>query len=364
MFDKQYKKEMEQITPSQDLINRTKIAMRAEMRTVSQSKPKRPLFRKVIALAAAAAIITFAIFGTNMLNQTNDIFFSDNLFTILAYAMEIQPDGTIGLREVDISQLEGWTGYDDGEALFISIGLWFDFEGYNIKTIEFSLAEGFFATQYIGNFHEASELQQAYVGLDGRLAMYGTEFDKVGSVIRFGNAMDSDILLFWGSYGVRIDEWHLNPIEIYVTVTFDDGEIQEQPLTIEFNTPGLTSVEEGVFPPNHSDFVRLGHPTEEQNEYFMTAPLDEFMLIPESVKIVTPTTHFEFYVGGHTPITVGIPTFPEYWDTSRIIYEFPPFDENGIWRVPMGIRNDEGFLVVIKLNADGIFTAMIYVVPL
>ncbi|MCL2385990.1 MAG: hypothetical protein FWC89_00430 [Defluviitaleaceae bacterium] len=359
MLDKQYKKEMKQITPSQDLINRTKMAMREEM----QSKPKRPLFRKAVALATVAAIVAFVIFSTNLLNQTNDIFFPDNLFTIRAYAMEIQPDGTIKLREVDISQLEGWTGHDDGEALFISIGLWFDFEGYNIKTVEFSLAEGFFATQYIGNFVDASELQQAYVGIDGRLAMYGTEFDKVGNVIKFGDVMDSDILLFWGSYGVRIDEWYLNPIEISVIVTFDDGEIYEQPLRIEFNVPGITTIEE--WPQNHSEFIRLERPTMEQYEHFATAPLEDFTLIPESIKVITPTTHFEFYVGGHTPVTISIPTFPEYWDASRIINDpYNQFDENGISRVPMGIRDDEGFIVVIKLDADGVFTAMTYVVPL
>ena len=163
MLDKQYKKEMEQITPSQDLINRTKMAMRAEMQSVPQSKPKHSLFRKAIALVTVAAIITIAIFGTNLLNQTNDIFFPDNFFTIRAYAMEVQPDGTIKMREVDISQLEGWAGHDDGEALFISIGLWFDFEGYNIKTVEFSLEEGFFATQYIGDFGEVENTQRAYV---------------------------------------------------------------------------------------------------------------------------------------------------------------------------------------------------------
>jgi len=342
-----------------------KMRIRANIMQTAVLNRKRQTCKKVIAIATAAAILLFAVFGTNLFNQTNDIFSPNNLFTMRVYAMDVLPDGTIELREIDINQLEGWAGHYDGKVLYISIGLWFSFEGHNIKTVEFSLNEGFFATQYIGNFGEADELQRAYIGSDGRLAMYGTEFNKIGSTITFGSVMDDDILLFWGSYGIGIDEWQLDPIEINVTATFDDGEIHEQSFAVKFNTPGITTVEEGLAPPNLDEFVRLQRPTMEQYEHFLTATLENFVLMPESIKVITPTTHYEFYVGGHTPVTISIPIFPEYWDAARIINDpYGPFDENGIWRIPMGIRNDEGFLVVIKLTDDGVFTAMIYVVPL
>ena len=339
----------------------------AGLKQTEEVNIKRRMFNKKVAaaLTTAAAVLLFTVFGINLLNHTDDIFSPNNLFTLRAYAMEMQHDGTIELREIELTQLEGWTGHQDGEVLYISIGLWFEFEGYNIKTVEFSLEEGFFASQYIGNFGESGDLQQVYIGSDGRLAMYGTEFNKIGSTVTFGNVMDEDIILFWGNYDINIDEWHLKPIEIELTVTFDDGEIHEQALIIEFTTPGITTVEESLLPPNRDETTWLKRPTIEQYEYFLNAPLEDFILIQESVKVITPTTHYEFYVGDHTPITISIPMFPQYWDAARIINDpYGPFDENGISRLPMGIRDDEGFLVVIKLTDDGVFTAMVYIVPL
>ena len=245
MFKEQYKKEMEQIAPSQDLINRTKAAMKAEIQSKKKESnlklfPKRPIFRRVVAFATIAAVLLVAVFGTNLFNQNGEIF-PTNPFIMSIYAMELQPDGTYVRREMDVALLEGWHGYYDGEALYISIGLWFEFEGENINTVEFSLKNGFFATQYIGNFGEVPNIARWHISVPpdfttSRLVMYGNDFDKIGGTITFGNYMPDDILLFWGSYDMSVNDWWQSNkvIEIDVKVTFEDGETHNRQLILDF----------------------------------------------------------------------------------------------------------------------------------
>jgi len=214
--------------------------LQTEVMQTEKKDNKRRIYKRAVAIATAAAVMFFAIFGTALFDQIFDRN-SNNLFAITVYAMELQPDGTYEWREVDIAQLYGWGEHYDGEVLYIGLGLWFEFEGENIRTVEFSLEDGFFATQYIGNFGEVPNITRWHISVPpdfttSRLVMYGNEFEKIGNIISFGNYMPDDILLFWGSYDMSANDWWQSNkvIEIDVKVIFEDGEIHNQQLVLDF----------------------------------------------------------------------------------------------------------------------------------
>jgi len=368
MFKEQYKKEMEQIAPSQDLINRTKAAMKTEMQSKkkeSNLKPfrKRPVFRRAVAFATAAAVLLFAVFGTNLLNR-NDNIFPASPFIMSVYAMELQPDGTYVRREMDITLLEGWHGHYDGKALYISIGLWFEFEGEDINTVEFSLENGFFATQYIGNLGQVEGVPRGHVTIPpdvttSRLVMYGEEFDKIGNTFTFGNIMPDDILLFWGSYDMGYRGWSGENmvIEIDVTVTFEDGNIHHQLLVLDFYTSGgggMMSIAGGVIP---FDFIGLDLFTNEQMEYVLSAPIGSFTYLPNAVRELDSgedsnpiVRSFEFYTGNHTPMGLRPHAFVG--------------EETGTQRLLMGVRDGIGYVVIVEFADGAVLTARAYSIPL
>jgi len=370
-FKKQYQKEMEQITPSQDLLNRTKAAMRAELeakKNQPKQTPKRPAFRKTFAFVAVAAAILLAVFGMSLLNQTENIILPslpENLFTMRVYAMELQPDGTYVWREVDIALLSGWAGHHDGEALYIGLGLWFDFEGENISTIQFSLEDGFFATQYIGNFGEVPNTPRSHVGIPpcfttSRLVMYGLEFDKVGSTITFGETMPDDILLFWGNYEMGVDDWSWDSmiIEIGVTVTFECGETQQQPLILDFGSDdaGMGMISSGGGQ-TETDVISLDWFTREQFDYVMYAPMESFTYVPYALTEVEVIEFedsylwvFDFYIGDHTPTGIRFVPFE--------------YEVTGVQRYPMGTRDGIGYVVIVEFADTLVVTARAYSIPL
>jgi len=359
MFEKQYKEEMEKIAPSEDLINRTKTAMKAEMQSKKNQpiiKPlsKRPAFRRALALATVAAIILLAVFTTNTTMPNGN---GGNLFMLRVYGAERQPDGTYAWREMDITHLDGWAGHYDGEALYIGLGLWFEFEGYGISTVEFSLENGFFATQYIGNRGQVEGVPRSHVGIPpdfttSRLVMYGLEFDKVGETIQFGNTMDDDILLFWASYDMSINDWYGSNmvIEIDVTATFEDGEIHRQQLVLDFGGGfGMVSADYGTV----EMIDTLDWLTVEQTEYILSTPVENFTYVPDAVQevwdmdIYEPNLRiFEFYIGGHTPMSLRFLPFS--------------YEETGTQRYIMGARDGLGYVVIVEFEDTIVLSARAY----
>jgi len=221
------------IVPDADAMNRVYV----KVKQASKKNKKQQFYKSAVAFAAVAAVILFAVFGTNLL-QNNDM---DSPFVMRVYAMELQADGTYVWREIDITQLYGWGEHYDGEVLHIGLGLWFEFEG-DIRNVEFTLEDGFFATQYIGNRGDVPNVTSWHISTPpdyttSRLVVYGDDFDKIGSTITFGNALPNDILLFWGSNEMSIkDWWNSNRvIVIDVTVVFEDGEIHNQRLELDFS---------------------------------------------------------------------------------------------------------------------------------
>jgi len=327
----------------------------------SAKKNNRRNFCTKFVAVAAAVLILFVVFGTNLTNQPGDIFFPENPFAMRVYAMELQPDGTYIWREIDFDQLDGWGMHYDGEAIFVGLGLWFEFEGENIRTIEFSLEEGFFATQYIGNRGEVPHTTSFHVSIPpdhttSRLVMYGFDFDKIGTTITFGDTMPDDILLFWGSYDISYTDWWTGEraiIEIDVNVTFEDGETHNQPLIMDFQNRqgvGLGWMDSALFPDLGSEEVSLGLFTEEQREYVMEiAPLEHFTLLPDAARELDEyILAHEFYIVGYDPVGVV---------TASFIY-------HDIMRIPLGVSGNTGFVAIATIDDDGIVTVNAYSIPL
>jgi len=352
MLNEKYKEAMQKISPDKELIERTKATMRAEIMSEDTPVPrlvanKRPARRKIATFVATAAILAFAVLGINFFNQTGDIL-PNNPFVIRASAMERLPDGTYVRREADFTQLYGWGGHYDGEFLYIGLGLWFEFEGEGIREVEFSLQDGFFATQYIGNRGERENVPRAHITVPGyttsRLVMYGYDFDKIGDSITFGNAMDEDILLFWASDDLTLDDWYRSDqvIKIDVTVTFEDGVMHTQKLVLElFGTMGWISIAEGVIP-HDPDFKWF---TEETQAFILSAPIEYFTYLPGAVREVSteemgrepfdPNVRIvEFYIGGHQPHLNWIHPFD--------------FEAIGTNRLLIGVRDGMGYMLVVE----------------
>jgi hypothetical protein len=316
--------------------------IRANIMPMVGTNRKRQIYKRVMVLATAAAVLLFAFFGTNRLSPN-----IDNFFAIRVYAMEQQANGSIALREVDFADLSSdWGGYFDGETFYVSIGLRYD--GDNIKSVTFFTDNGFFATQDIGGLTRSPLI---LAGPERQLVMRGTEFNILGNTLTFGNAMDDDLLLFWGSQVIN-NNFDLSDIEIRVEVTFDDGEVDEQIIVIGFTVPGWVFEEENTIPERYES-QRVVSLTQEQHDYFMNIPLEECKLMPQSVRTITDV--FVFDIGNNRPVSI----FIEDFITEDGDY---PLNENGIWRIPYGIWDDEGFLVVIKRDGNGVLTGMVYIV--
>jgi len=338
------------------------------MQQAAKKNSGRQLYKRAVAVVATAAVILLVVFGTNLLNQTRDILLPENPFAMRVYAMELQPDGTYIWREVDITQLDGWGMYYDGEVLYIGLGLWFEFEGENISTVEFSLEDGFFATQYIGNRGAVPNTPSWHIAIypdftTSRLVMYGDEFEKIGSTITFGDTMPDDILLFWGSYDRSYTDWWLGTenmvVEIDIKVTFEDGEIHRQPLVLDFyeNKGFGMGWFHGELP--EDDTARLDWFTAAQLEYVKTAPLEHFTLVPGALTEVLFMEAFGdheaqyehvFYIGGHDPFSIMQIDLWMYHD---------------LLRMPMGVQDGKGFVVIMTRDEDGeILAVNAYSIPL
>ncbi|GHU49290.1 hypothetical protein FACS1894127_2160 [Clostridia bacterium] len=233
MFKDEYQNEICKIKPSQKLIDATCAAVLADMEAQEEreTRPQRklPLFRSAVALATVAAVFCLVMFGTTLLNPQ-----TDNVFSIKAYAMEQQTDGSVELREVDlINQDHIWSGYNDGENIYLNVRL--KCEGENIKSVDFFTDEGFFAKQYIKMENGkivTDNVPISYVGDSHTLVMYGTDFEIVGSKLTLEkDVMTDDLLLFLGS---SINGRMPLTMTIRALATFNDGKTQEETLMIDF----------------------------------------------------------------------------------------------------------------------------------
>lgn len=302
---------------------------------------KRPRPRSAFMLATAAAVICLMVFGSMFLTPRDG-----NMFVIKAYAMEVQEDGSVQLREVDIADTrpEYWGGYIDRETntLYVSLGL--RCEGENIESVEFSTASGFFTKQYIGNLSDIearvsgdASAGAIRVGPDNQMVMFSTDFDDVGSTIILDNETVDDHLLFWG--GNYVDgaesESPLFPkeINIHAKVTFSNGKTAEKDVTIDLSGTGLY-IESPSAESNQKD-------RKEYRELLLqgSIPLDKCEVVPDSVLTLRYGDTYEYHMGDPLS-TAYMPITEESMDAL--------FDENGVFRIGSTLLSDgsDGYVTI------------------
>lgn len=88
---------------------------------------------------------------------------SAGVFTVKAYALDLDESGMVVLREEDLlGKSDYWGGYCDGENYYINMGL--RYEGENIESVTFTTEEGFFAQQRITLGMSEEDVSAIYAG--------------------------------------------------------------------------------------------------------------------------------------------------------------------------------------------------------
>ena len=219
-------------------------------------REKRSIHRPVFAVAAAAVLLVCFVFGSVLFDTQSG---NNNIFSLNAFAMEQQDDGSIAYKllessshSVDISESEprgnventrlhlGWGGFHDGKNLLMSVNL--KVEGENIKHIDFYIDDGFFGKQYLKFDANGSLItdgvQILYVGENRTIASYGQDYEIIGSSFTVNkDDLTDDLLIFVGReddrWGQRVDLLE-KPFIVRAIATFNDGNTQEETLTFDF----------------------------------------------------------------------------------------------------------------------------------
>jgi hypothetical protein len=333
---------------------------------------KRPIQKAAVSLGFAAAVIYLVVLGNMLLFPRGD-----NVFAIKAYAMEPQEDGSVALRGVDLLGEETyyWSTFTDGKSFFVSANL--KCEGENIRSVDFYTADGFFAKQHLKteNGKIVSGVPAIYRKAPGdtnyTLAMYGTDFEVIGSRFTLEkDAMTEDFLLFLGT---EISNGQERPsrMTLRAVATFDDGNKQEESITLDLESAELVGIVET--PPEENEKEQAE--AIQMDALIISVPLDQCEVVPGSEKILTYGDSFEYEIigttgTGITPITEESmdPASAEGMKQAGLI---GPFDETGNLRFGAsqnlfsGNEYDgkDGYIAVIENNGDGTFTGKTYRVP-
>ncbi|MGE4485332.1 MAG: hypothetical protein AB7C97_09525 [Oscillospiraceae bacterium] len=321
---------------------------------IQKQHKKSPVFKAAVSFATAVAVICLMVFGSMFLTPQ-----ADNIFVVKAYAMEVQEDGSVQLREVDImdTRPEYWGGYIDGETNTMYVGLGLRCEGENIESVEFSTDDGFFAEQYIGNLSDISTsgVPTLYVGPDNQMVVFGTDFDDVGSMITLDKETADNYLLFWGTNYIDSSESPSFPkvTTVHAKVTFRNGKTAEKDVTIDLSGTGAFT-----YQPSEEQNTQEQKEYEAYSKLLQSIPLDKCEVRPDSVQSFTYGDTYEYHTTGDPLATAYYPITEESADAAL-------FDENGIFRHGSSLPDDgsDGFIAVIVRNADGTFTGMVYKVP-
>lgn len=151
--------------------------------------------------AAAAAMVCLAILLHALLPQA-----PMGVFTVKAYALDLDESGQVVLREEDLlEKSDYWGGYCDGENYYINMGL--RYEGEHIQSVTFTTEEGFFARQQITSGMSEDQVSKMYIGPESQLIVFGEDFDACGSSVTLeGDEMEEGLLLFWGVQAASSDD--------------------------------------------------------------------------------------------------------------------------------------------------------------
>lgn len=288
----------------------------------------------------AAACVCLGLLGVLLaLPQEN------NAFVVKTYALDLEADGTIALRAQDIwERPEILGGHFDGENFYVNIGL--GYEGDHVAQVTFSTETGFFASQNVAELSLEENVSRMYVGADMQLALCGKEFEIAGDRVTVDeSALESGTLLFWGTAASGREDLP-EQVPITAEAEFRDGTKQKITVTLDIAGPMVYSDER--FP---EEMEQMREEWEEKREYYQNIPLGSCELMEESVEPVTD--EYEVQTPGGTS-----------WirDLDRLTEN--DFDEDGIYRSRFrGSLDGRVYLPIIRREADGTFTGMLYRVP-
>ncbi|MCL2427215.1 MAG: hypothetical protein FWD05_12880 [Oscillospiraceae bacterium] len=246
--------------------------------------------RTIPMLAATAALLAIVLTAYSLFPVR-----TDNSFTVRAYALGQLDDGTFAMSELDISAINdagGWSGFFDGEFLYLNI--LFDISGENIATANFSTEDGFFAKQYIDFGTTQTDIIDRYDNIiatiyDNVISATIDEFGNLAGIIfnteiiPLGNRIAlKDMQIEKYSYFMAVP-YRLsncvdtfsgeNALEIQIDVVFNDGESQSETITLDFyHSGGGMSI--------HHDIGTLGCFS------LLRIDLENATLITESVQIL------------------------------------------------------------------------------
>ncbi len=293
---------------------------------------KRRLTRLWRGGAAVAALLCLVVVLYALLPQQ-----PAGLFTVKAYALDLDEDGMVVLREEDLlEKSDYWGGYCDGENYYVSMGL--RYEGENIERVTFTTQEGFFAQQRITPDIPEEQVSSIYVGPENKLIVFGEEFTVSGSSVTLeGTEMEEGLLLFWGIQALSADDIPKNP-NITAEAVFRDGGTQTVNVCLDLS--GM-----GVFGGSAQTDDRDGMPVAyHQSQYYRNLPLADCELIDEQ----TVTDLYEYTIDGYT-LTIQMP-------------ERELFDEDGQYRGRRQRISGAFYLPVFRLEGDTCVTQL-YKVP-
>lgn len=330
-------------------------------KALQKQRKKRPALKVAVSFAAAAAVICLVILGSGVLAPKEDL-----IFTVKAYAMEVLEDSTVQLSEVDIidSKPEYWGGYVDGETRTMYVGLGLRCEGEDVESVEFSTDSGFFAKQYIGNLSEISTegMQRLHVGPEGRMVMFGTDFEDDGSTIILDKETVDDYLLFWGSSYTDDPEAFLHPsfpkeITLHAKATFTNGKTAEKDVAIDLSGTGMAS-----YRPSEEELAQNKKDHEAYRELLQSIPFDKCEVVPDSVQTLTYGDTYEYHLGDPRFSTSYKPITEEAMEAALAE---GLFNENGIFRIGSTLPDDgsDGYIAVLERSGDDTFTGTVYKVP-
>ncbi len=247
MFREKYKKENENIVASEELMNKTKNMMIAEQTT----SKKKPVFKMAITGVAIAAVVCFGVMSGILPNYNNLVnpqqtAKSNNFFTLTAYAMEGDTPKQIefsqsAMDEETPPKLEITASMDGSNQITLYKNLGFKCQGENIKTVDFSVDEGYFNKQVPDE--EGWFLEKA----GQTYTLSKTELQK-DNMVYWGmdvpGNMESKVIDGEGTITFTETINFVQTIHIKAVVTFDNGDVQEKSLVYDTQKGTLTLTEQ------------------------------------------------------------------------------------------------------------------------
>ena len=326
-----------------------------------QTKTKSLLLRRsAFSAAAAAALVICIMFGNMLMNPA-----TDNIFILRAYATEQQTDGSIVFREIDSLKTEPFYWHNDGSIIFLNIA--FEYEGENIKCVEFYTDDGFFAKQYLKRENGKIVFEEGVTASffkapgeeDYKVFMYGDDFDIIGNSFTLSDDnITNDSLLF---VGTEVSDWREIPSQITIraVAAFNDGKTQEEIIVLNpssrlgMGTIVIPSEEREKWFAEHKKYMEFSH----------SIPLDKCEVIPGSMQTLTYGDTFEYSWD-----ISGVESTAFYQITEESINSVEnsgQFDKNDILRLGSTLPDDgsDGHIAVIVNNGDGTYTGIVYKVP-